>query len=195
MGGSGTAKARKLLSRWRFGSSLKLVKKNKQQNLFMWRTANMLSDRWVPTFRLLLCECAARLANSPRQCGFGPGRPKLAAAASPPRNVNDKDEQGNTGRQRGRKRRSCLKIQKDLMPKWIQQDGWGRHWKAGGGVRWKINLQGSFVACQSIYLPSLYEFYPTYLPCGPWISSLILYFVLFSLVWWLILHFLTFCHM
>lgn len=29
MGGSGTAKARKLLSRWRFGSSLKLVKKKK----------------------------------------------------------------------------------------------------------------------------------------------------------------------
>lgn len=29
VGGSGTAKARKMLSRWRFGSSLKLVKKIK----------------------------------------------------------------------------------------------------------------------------------------------------------------------
>lgn len=93
------------------------------------------------------------------------------------------------------KMRSCLKIQR--FDAKVDTARWeGTPLKGGGGaVKWKTNLQASVVACHSIHLPSLYEFYPTCLPCDPWIVCLTLSFVLFALVWWLILPLLTFCHM
>lgn len=143
VGGSGTAKAGKLLSRWCFESSLKLVPKKKKKSLFMRCTESKLTDRRALIFHRLLRECAARLANSPQKGGLGPGHPKLSAS-SPPRNVDDKDEQRNRGRQRGEKRRSCLKIQKDLMPKWIQQRREGTTLKGGRGSTMKSKPPGFF---------------------------------------------------
>lgn len=118
------------------------TKKNKK-NLFMGCTESKLTDRRAPIFRRLLRECATRLANSPRQGRLGPGHPQLSAS-SPPRNVDDKDEQGNRGRQRGEKRRSCLKTQKDLMPKWIQQRREGTPLKGGRGSTMKNKPPGFF---------------------------------------------------
>lgn len=164
----------------------------------MWRTANMLSDRWALIFSRLLRECAvtaARLANSPCQCGLGLGRPKLTASSLPP-HVNDKDEQGNIGRREREKEEKLSKDTKGFNAKArYSKTGWDAIERREGEEDEKVTSGVSlWPANQSIFHLYL-NFILPYLPCGPWIVCLILSFLLFSLVWWLILHLCTFCDM